>query len=111
MTPGSGPEDKRRFQRLLRPFDATWRGASGHGDCRVTDLSLGGCYVQCRATPRKGEETTVTITFSSDEILSFAGRVVYADANMGFAMEFNPLTPVQAERLRIVLNRVGIQVS
>ena len=59
-------EERRQHQRVMRPFEGNWRGASGANNCRISDVSLGGCFVQTLATPTAGDETHVTITFGKD---------------------------------------------
>jgi hypothetical protein len=108
MSDPSGRE-KRRFPRLSKPFDGTWRGASGGSPCRLTDLSLGGCYVQSLATPTKGEETTVTVIFGDGHTMSFVGSVVYTEPNMGFAVEFRPMTKSQVQELGILIDALRAQ--
>ncbi len=101
--------EQRRFPRLSRPFDGTWRGASGASPCRLTDLSLGGCYVQSRATPIKGEETTVTVVFGDGHTMAFTGTVVYADPGMGFAVEFTPMTTDQINAHGVLIDALRLQ--
>ena len=98
------PKEQRRFPRLSRPFDGTWRGASGGAPCRVTDLSVGGCYVQSIGSPHKGEETTVVVEFGAGHSMSFTGKVVYIDPNMGFAVEFRPMTSEHYEELGVLID-------
>lgn len=102
-------QEQRRYPRLSRPFDGTWRGASGASPCRLTDLSLGGCYVQSRATPGKGEETTVTVVLGDGHTMSFTGTVVYADPGMGFAVEFTPMTQDQVHALGVLIDALRLQ--
>jgi hypothetical protein len=104
------PKDQRRHQRLNRPFDGTWRGASGGAPCRVTDLSIGGCYVQSIALPMKNEETEVSIVIGQ-ETLSLVGRVVYAEPHMGFAVEFHSLSDEQAKALQSAIDARRVQPS
>ena len=54
-------------------------------------MSLGGCFVQTLATPTAGDETQVTITFGKDVSITFAGKVIYVEPTMGFAVKFNEL--------------------
>ena|SRR5688572_1584646 len=93
-------DERRQHPRVARPFEGTWKGASGVTRCRVADISIGGCFVQTLALPATGETTTVTIAFGESHTLSFTGTVVYVDPGMGFAMQFTPLSSGPADELR-----------
>jgi hypothetical protein len=101
--------EHRRFPRLQRPFDGTWRGASGLANGRIIDLSLGGCFVQSLAAPATGEETEVTIRFASNHAVQFSGRVVYVERGIGFAVEFEPMTSEQSEALTVLFDALRPQ--
>lgn len=91
--------DRRRHQRYARPIDGTWQGASIAGRCRISDISIGGCFVQSLVTPTPGELTSVTLGLAGQDPLVLAGRVVYVEANMGFAMSFETLSESARTRL------------
>lgn len=91
----------------MRPFEGNWRGASGASNCRISDVSLGGCFVQTLATPTAGDETHVTITFGKDLSMTFAGKVIYVEPKMGFAVKFNELTDEGADAVRSLLEALG----
>jgi hypothetical protein len=105
------PKENRRHARITRPFDGNWRGASGASRCRISDLSLGGCYVQSLASPTAGEQTVVTIRFGNEQSLSLTGKVVYVDAAMGFAVEFILVTAEVAEQLELLIEELRRQPS
>jgi hypothetical protein len=98
--------ERRRHDRLAKPFEGSWQGGSNAGACRISDLSLGGCFVQSLATPLKGQSTVVTINFS-DHSLSFAGQVVYLEPGIGFAVQFNELDGEGREVFNRLLASMG----
>jgi Tfp pilus assembly protein PilZ len=91
----------------MRPFEGSWRGASGANSCRISDVSLGGCFVQTLATPTAGEETHVTITFGKDVSMTFAGKVIYIEPSMGFAVKFNELDGEASDEVRRLIDALG----
>jgi hypothetical protein len=99
--------DRRKHQRLGRPFDGTWKGSSGANKCRVSDLSIGGCFVETLATPTAGEETHVTITFGAEHSMTFSGAVIYVEPKMGFAVKFHELTGEGSAELERVLDALA----
>jgi len=98
------PAERRRHLRLAKPFAGTWRGASGSGPCRITDISIGGCFVQSVAAPQPDEETTVTIDLTGDRTMAFTGKVVYIEPHMGFALRFRPLDPAEHDELARIID-------
>jgi PilZ domain len=94
--------EMRRFQRLKKPLDGSWRGLSGAAPCRILDISWGGCFIQTFVEPTIRERTFVTLTPNGTE-LTLPGVVVYVEKAMGFAVQFDPLTPAQVDALKAIL--------
>ena len=103
-------DERRKHDRLAKPFEGSWQGASGAGKCRISDFSLGGCFVQSLATPVKGESTVVTVTFG-DHKLSFTGNVVYIEPGMGFAVQFHQVADDERAELSRLLASMNPQRS
>jgi len=70
-------------------------------------VSLGGCFVQTLATPTAGDETQVTIAFGNDLSMTFAGKVIYVEPTMGFAVKFNELNDDGSEEIRRLLDALA----
>jgi len=96
-------EERRLHPRVARPFEGTWKGASGTTRCRIADISTGGCFVQTLALPAAGETTVVTVAIGDSHAITFTGTVVYVDPGMGFAVQFAPLASASADELRRLL--------
>lgn len=103
------PKERRRHPRLKRAFDGNWRGASGGSSCRISDLSIGGCYVETKSVPAKGTDTTVTIRFGATHVMAFPARVVSVDPGIGFSVEFKPLSDDTARELEGVISALKNQ--
>lgn len=95
-------QERRRYPRLVRPLDGKYRGASGGTTCRIADISWGGCFIQTLSEPATGEQTIVTVPVG-DRSIDISGRVVYVDRNIGFSVEFDPLSPEEVEALTPLL--------
>jgi hypothetical protein len=100
-------QERRQHKRVSRPFEGSWRGASGATSCRISDVSLGGCFVQTLATPTPGDDTHVTITFGKDLSMTFVGKVIYVEPNMGFAVRFNTLDEEGSQEVHRLLEALG----
>lgn len=82
-------EDRRRFTRQPGPFEATWSGSSGNRDCRITDLSPGGCFIDSVTSAEPGDTIEVTVVLGETRI-TVPGEVVYRDRIQGFGVRFPP---------------------
>jgi hypothetical protein len=89
---------QRRYPRIGKPLEATWSGASGGSNCRITDISWGGCFIQTPAEPAIGEPTRVSAMINDREVI-LTGTVVYLERAIGFAVEFDQLQPAQIDVL------------
>jgi hypothetical protein len=99
-------KEQRKYQRLNRPLEGSWRGSSGQAVCRITDISLGGCFLQSLASPAIGEETFVTIRIDDARSLTLKGAVVYVETGMGFAVEFGALNEEDSKNLQAVIDAI-----
>ena len=95
--------ERRRYQRLVKPLHASFRGGSGASECRIADISWGGCFVQTVTAPQNHERTQVSFLVGS-ETLALEGQVVYREPGMGFALQFDPLT---TEHVRVLKDLLG----
>lgn len=91
-------KERRQHERYKRLLEGHWAGASGTGTCRITDISLGGCFIQTLAMPAVGEETTVTIHLGNHR-LAFAGKIAYVESGMGFAVQFQNVHSEEIQQL------------
>jgi hypothetical protein len=101
--------ERRRHPRVAQPLDGTWEGSSGAGRCRIADVSLSGCFVHSLATPTPGDVTFVTIAHGGTP-LTLHGRVVYVERTIGFALEFQDMTPEDEAALGALLEELQARV-
>ena len=81
------PNERRVDVRLAGPFEGTWDGAAGMRDCRVTDLSAGGCFIDAYASQPVGAKIVTEIKLKGQTI-RLPSEVVYVDRVQGFAVRF-----------------------
>ena len=98
------PTERRQDPRLKQWFDGSWRGASGSGNSRLSDVSVTGCFVNSLATPAVGDTSTITIHFGPSQAVSFEGEVMYVERGMGFGVRFLDVTPKQAAEVQRLLD-------
>jgi hypothetical protein len=81
--------------------------ASGKRTARISDISMGGCYVDSIAAVPVGEPVSIEITRSSGENVQFNGRVAYILEGFGFGVEFIDLTDDQVRFLERMVGSGG----
>lgn len=94
--------EKRKHPRTSRPLEAKWQAASGGSDCRIADISWGGCFIQTPGVPAIGERTVVSTAIGGREV-TLTGSVVALELAIGFSIEFDPLTKEQIDVLKELL--------
>ena len=80
-------KERRSHNRLPGPYDGGWDGASGMRDCRITDLSPGGCFIDVYASNPVGAAVTTEIKLEG-QAFRLRSEVVYVDRVQGFAVRF-----------------------
>ena len=80
-------QERRQFARQPGPFDGSWNGASEQRECRITDLSPGGCFVVAPGRPEPGSTIAVTVQLGGARF-TLPGEVVYLDRVQGFGVRF-----------------------
>lgn len=80
-------KERRSFNRLSGPFDGGWDGASGMRDCRITDLSPGGCFIDVYASNPVGAVIMTEVKLAG-QTFRLRSQVVYVDRVQGFAVRF-----------------------
>ena len=90
--------ERRQHPRINRPLDGNWHGPSGTGQCRIADISVGGCFIESLAMPPVGETAVITVAIGGHS-MSFKGEVLYGEKNIGFAVKFRPIPLDQMDGL------------
>jgi hypothetical protein len=89
--------ERRGAARLVGPFEGSWDGASGMRECRVTDLSVSGCFIDAYASQPIGARITAEIKVHGQSF-RLPAEVVYVDRVQGFAVKFlEPDSPVSRQ--------------
>jgi hypothetical protein len=101
-------EDERRTERRFPlPLEARWEGLSGKYAARVSDLSLGGCYIATLAQVAQGEELHFEIRLPTGFWMPLRGTVVYCQPSLGFGLSFARLTMMERNVLARFLDSTG----
>ena len=92
----------RQQPRLSLVIEIVFDSGSGKG-ARISDISMGGCYVDTIATFREGEPVTFFLVQSGGRI-KFTGEVSYVLEGFGFGVRFTDLTGEQTDFLNRIVS-------
>jgi hypothetical protein len=85
-------EERREEKRKEMTLDVRWEGGSGRHTARISDLSLGGCYLDTLGQVSVGEIVNLEIKLPSGEWLPLRGSVAFHHPGLGFSICFTFLT-------------------
>lgn len=95
-------DDKRQFERKELTVQASFQFSSGRYEARISEIGLGGCYVDSIASVVEGEPISLTIT-SGGNSQEFDGEVAYLLPGFGFGVRFVNVTEGQTGFLRSII--------
>lgn len=90
------------------PLTIELESASGNSEARITDLSLGGCYVDSIFGVQAGRKLNFNLALPSGRSGTMSGTIVYVHEGIGFGVQFNDLNSEQRtmlEQLILVCGR------
>ena len=86
-------ENERREDKRARvSIEAWWEGQSGRYEARVSDLSMGGCFIDTLGKAGLGELIVFAIRRPDGRWLQLRGKVASIDEHVGFSLAFTYLT-------------------
>ena len=93
----------RKDERQTVAVEIILDSAAGRRSTRISDLSLGGCYVESMTNFREGEEVAFELQSADGITLRFTGTVAYVLDGFGFGLKFDELNEEQARFVRTAL--------
>lgn len=100
--------ERRSVSRAPGVLDGAWFGSGQR--CRITSLSVAGCYIETLTPPTKGGRIRLELQLPQGP-LSARAEVIYHEPNMGFAVAFVDLTPedrgMLAKAVELLTERVS----
>lgn len=95
METGDQPKSDRQERRVPVVIEIILDSTAGRRPTRISDLSIGGCYVESISSFRDGEDVAFEVQNSDGSVLRFTGQVVYVLEGFGFGMRFTNLNNEQ----------------
>ena len=89
----------RQHERVTIFTEIVLNAASGMRGARISDLSVGGCFVDTIVTARVGENVSLKMTLPPDNVVEAAGTVAYVFDGTGFGVSFTDLSETAAKSI------------
>ncbi|MBD0371685.1 MAG: PilZ domain-containing protein [Pyrinomonadaceae bacterium] len=99
-------EERRGEERVPLMLDLRWESLSGKHTARISDMSLGGCYVETIGQVTVGEVIRFEVQLPTGRWMPLIGDVVYHLPGMGFGIRFRTLTEGQRQMIDSLLDYV-----
>jgi hypothetical protein len=94
-------KEKRTEARFEVSLAARWQGSAANS--RISDLSLGGCYMDTIVSVTVGEALSLQILMPDSSWFELQGVVAYHSPRMGFGVRFVNLDEKQRRQIRSLL--------
>ncbi|MCU1268083.1 MAG: hypothetical protein JWM21_4401 [Acidobacteria bacterium] len=96
-------DDRRSTPRLSVSLEAVWDRESDNHPALITDLSLGGCYMNTVGEIMSGEMVGFRVLLPDGDWLYVEGEVRHHTVGRGFGVQFTDLDPDQNEKIEWLL--------
>ena len=93
----------RRYERFSVSLSVVLDFTSGKREARISDISLGGCFIDSIASVRAGEQISFKINFPARHTAVIFGEVVYVYPGIGFGLRFVHFTKTERKLLEQII--------
>ena len=97
-------DEKRKFERKELIAEAALEFSSGKHEARISEIGLGGCYVDSIASVVEGEPISLSIKYG-DNSMPFNGEIAYLLPGFGFGICFTDLTEEHLNFLQKIISQ------
>jgi hypothetical protein len=95
------PREHERYPHLT---EIVLESASGKREARISDISVGGCFIDSIAGVFVTEPVSFVVKADDGRIIEFNGEVTYIFPGIGFGVKFTDLSDDASEYLDQVIN-------
>lgn len=96
-------DERRSRPRLSVNLEAVWDSESDNHPALITDLSLGGCYLNTVGETRVGETVGFRVLMPDGDWLYIESEVRHHAGGLGFGVQFVDLSVDQHEKIEWLL--------
>ncbi len=100
-------KEQRETERTPVVLEATWSGSTVGSPVRVTDISMGGCYLDTIGRAEPGESVLISLILAEGKLVTLSGIATYAQTHTGFGVRFTNLSEEQSELIAGLLAKSG----
>ncbi|MBC7901439.1 MAG: PilZ domain-containing protein [Saprospiraceae bacterium] len=97
----------REQNRIQIPMEILLDSASGKREARISDLSIGGCFVDSIASFPEGERMQFELRLPDSTVEKMTGEVSYVIEGNGFGMKFVGLSEKQTALISWIITENG----
>ena len=83
----------RRHERSLVRKEISLRSVSGERETLISNVSLGGCFVESISIYRPGDDVEFDLHNEAGQVLHFTGTIAHVLEGRGFGLTFTNLAP------------------
>jgi hypothetical protein len=101
------PDESRHYERVMLPLEVRWEDSlSGKHTARVSDLGLGGCYIESLAQVAVGERIRFEVQLPAGGWMPLRGEVMHVQPSLGFGVRFTEQTMMERNLLEHFIKAV-----
>ena len=97
----------REQERVTFFVEVVLESDSGRRQARISDLSVGGCFIDSIANISEGESVTFDLKHPNGEEMEFTGQVTYLLPSVGFGVRFTDMQEEQRTFVERIVKTLG----
>lgn len=96
-------ENLRRYERFSVSLSVVLDFTSGKREARISDISMGGCFIDSIVSVRAGEQISFKINFPAGHTTIIRAEVIYVYPGVGFGLRFVHFTETERKLLEQII--------
>jgi PilZ domain len=94
----------RKHERVPILTEIVLESASGKREARISDISIGGCFIDTIVTARVGEPVALKMTLPPGYVLEVTGTIAYVLDGCGFGVSFTDMSEIAVRSIEQFLS-------
>ena len=96
--------ERRKSARVPALVETHWEGPSGYHVARISDISLGGCFLDTTGEARVGDKIKLKILLPTEQWLVLSGTVAYDHSPLGYGVVFSSMSDRHRSALSLLID-------